>query len=468
MLIFYRNQYYFFREGDRIMSEAVNKNTTSGGGLKKTIGFVPALAIVIGMVIGSGVFFKPHAVFTATGAPGLGMMAWVLGGIITIAGGLTTAEIAAAIPKTGGMIAYLEETYGPLWGYLLGWTQTVIYFPATIAALGIIFATQVLSLMGLSDGMLLPIAIIVIIFLVIMNALGSKTGGIIQTVATVCKLIPLIAIIIVGLINGGGGTARLVPMTALNHPILTSLGSALIATMFAYDGWINVGAIAGEMKNPGKDLPKAIIGGLSIVMAIYILINIAYLFVLPASALAATATPAADVAKILFGANGGKIITVGILVSIFGALNGYIMTGMRIPYAMATENRMPFSNVFAKLHPKFNTPVNCGILIAVISILMTFTGKFDLLTDLAMFVIWIFYTMTFIAVFVLRKTQPDLVRPYKVPLYPVIPLVAILGGAYIVINTIFTQPMNAGVGLALTLIGLPIYFIRKSKSTKAE
>ena len=446
------------------MSEAVNKNTTAGDGLQKTIGFVPALAIVIGMVIGSGVFFKPHAVFTATGAPGLGLIAWVVGGIITIAGGLTAAEIAAAIPKTGGMVAYLEETYGPIWGYLLGWTQTVIYFPATIAALGIIFSKQVLSLLGLSGGMLIPIAIIVIIFLVIMNSLGSKTGGTIQTVATVGKLIPLVAIIIMGLLSGDGGTANLVPMTVVDHPVATSMGAALIGIMFAYDGWINVGAIAGEMKNPGKDLPKAIIGGLSIVMAIYVLINVAYLFVLPASALAATETPAADVAKILFGASGGKVITIGILVSIFGALNGYIMTGMRIPYAMAVENRIPFSKVLSKLHPKFETPVNCGILIAVISIAMSFTGKFDLLTDLAMFVIWIFYVMTFLAVIVLRKTRPDMERPYKVPLYPVVPLIGILGGVYMIINTILTQTMNAGIGLALALIGLPIYFIMKNKT----
>jgi APA family basic amino acid/polyamine antiporter len=449
------------------MSEAT-KNGNSGDGLQKTIGFVPALAIVIGMVIGSGVFFKPHAVFTATGAPGLGLIAWVVGGIITIAGGLTAAEIAAAIPKTGGMVAYLEETYGSVWGYLLGWTQTVIYFPATIAALGIIFSKQVLSLLNLSGGMLIPIAIIVIIFLVIMNSLGSKTGGAIQTVATVGKLIPLIAIIVIGLLNGDGGAANLLPITVADHPIASSMGSALIGIMFAYDGWINVGAIAGEMKNPGKDLPKAIIGGLSIVMGIYVLINVAYLFVLPAAALAATDTPAADVATVLFGANGGKVITVGILVSIFGALNGYIMTGMRIPYAMAKQNRIPFSGFFSKLHPKYETPVNCGILITVISIAMSFTGKFDLLTDLAMFVIWIFYVMTFLAVIVLRKTRPDMVRPYKVPLYPVIPMIGILGGIYMIINTMITQPMNAGIGLALALIGLPIYFSKKKQAAKAE
>lgn len=436
--------------------------------LKKEIGLIPALAIVIGMVIGSGVFFKPRAVFSATGAPGLGIAAWVLGGIISIAGGLTAAEISAAIPRTGGMVAYLEETYGDLWGYLLGWAQIVVYFPANIAALSIIFATQVISLIGLSDATLIPIAIITTIFLLCMNSLGSKTGAAIQTISTFGKLIPLIAIIIVGLVKGDGGVVRLFPMTAVNHPIGTSLGSALVATMFAYEGWINVGAISGEMKNPAKDLPRAIVGGLSLVMAVYILINIAYLFVLPASALAATKTPAADVATIIFGASGGKIITIGILVSIFGALNGYILTGMRIPYAMALENKLPASKWLSKLHPTFKAPINSGILVTIISILLILSGKFDQLTDLLVFVIWIFYCMTFYAVIVLRKNQPNLHRPYKVPLYPIMPAIAIIGGLYIILNTLFTQPLNAGLGIVLTLIGYPIYKSRKGKFTKAE
>lgn len=436
--------------------------------LKKEIGIVPALAIVIGMVIGSGVFFKPRAVFSATGAPGLGITAWILGGIISIAGGLTAAEISAAIPRTGGMVAYLEETYGDVWGYLLGWAQIVIYFPANVAALSIIFSTQVVSLLGLGDGKLIPIAIIVTIFLLCMNSLGSKTGARIQTVATIAKLVPLVAIIIVGLMKGDGGVVRLFPMTAANHPIGTSLGSALVATMFAYEGWINVGAISGEMKNAAKDLPRAIVGGLSLVMAVYLLINIAYLFVLPASALAATKTPAADVAKIIFGPSGGKIITIGILISIFGAINGYILTGMRIPYVMALENKLPASKWLAKLHPTFKTPINSGILVTVISILLIFSGKFDQLTDLLVFVIWIFYCMTFYAVIVLRKNQPNLHRPYKVPLYPIVPAIAIIGGLYIILNTLFTQPLNAGLGLILTLIGYPIYKLRKNKFTKSE
>lgn len=437
-------------------------------GLKKEIGLLAALATVIGTVIGAGVFFKPTAVFTASGAPGLGLIAWILGGIVTIAGGLTAAEVSAAIPKTGGMLAYLEEAYGDMWSYLLGWAQTLIYFPANVAALAIIFGTQAASLLGLSDSWIVIIGILVAVFLFLMNSLGAKTGAAIQTVSTICKLIPLFLIIIVGLATGNGGTARLLPISVASHPIGTSLGSALVATMFAYDGWINVGAIAGEMKNPGKDLPKAIVGGLSLVMAVYLLINVAYLFVLPASALAATKTPAAAVANIIFGRLGGQIVTIGILISVFGTINGYTLTGMRIPYAMAVENKLPFSKWLAKLSPKSQVPVNSGILLLVISILFIFSGKFDQLTDLLIFVIWIFYTMTFFAVFVLRKKQPDLYRPYRVPLYPIVPIIAILGGLYIVLNTLFTQPMNAGIGLIVTLIGLPVYLSRKSKFVKVN
>jgi APA family basic amino acid/polyamine antiporter len=203
-------------------------------------------------------------------------------------------------------------------------------------------------------------------------------------------------------------------------------------------------------------------------MVVYILINIAYLFVLPASSLAATKTPASAVANVIFGAVGGKIITVGILISVFGTINGYILTGMRVPYAMAVENKLPGSKWLSKLNKKYKVPVNSGILLGIISIILIFSGKFDQLTDLLIFVIWIFYVMTFFAVFVLRRKRPELERPYKVPLYPVVPAIAILGGLYIVFNTLFTQPLNAGLGLIVTVIGFPLYMTRKSKFKKMD
>jgi APA family basic amino acid/polyamine antiporter len=442
-------------------------NVLSKQQLKREIGFFTALTTVIGTVIGSGVFFKPTALYGITGTASLGLLAWLIGGILTICAGLTAAELSAAIPETGGMMAYLKHSYGSLTAFLLGWAQTVIYFPANIAAIAIIFGTQAVSLFGLNvnehNVMIINIAIVTATFLTLMNFLGAKVAGGIQSISTICKLIPLVLIIIFGLLHKANVTVQLFPIeVGPGRSFISALGSGLLATMFAYDGWILVGNIAGELKNPKRDLPKAIVLGLSIVMVVYILINVAFLMVMSATAIAGTDTPASQVATILFGAMGGKLITIGILISVFGTINGYTMTGMRIPYAMAIENKLPFSNWFAKLSTSSRIPYNSGIFILCVSIIMMAIGGFNTLTDMLVFVIWIFYTMTFIAVIILRKKQPELVRPYKVPLYPFIPLLSIIGGAFIVFNTLFTQPFLALAGIGITAIGLPIYFYKLS------
>lgn len=440
--------------------------------LKKEMGFFAALTTVVGTVIGGGVFFKATAVYSATGSASLGLLAWFLGGVITICAGLSGAELAAAIPKTGGMVAYLKHTYGDLTAFLIGWAQTIIYFPANIAALSIIFGTQAVAILGLDPinrkMLVVGIAIIVAVFITLMNFLGAKTAGGIQTIFTICKLVPLGILIIFGLINGTKVEFQLFPIEAgEDRTFLTALGSALLATMFAYDGWIHVGNVAGEMKNPRNDLPKAIIIGLSAVMVVYLLINISFLMVLTAGQLASTTTPATEVSKVLFGAMGGKIVSIGILISVFGTINGYTMTGMRIPYVMARENKLPFSSWFGTLS-KTGVPTNSGLFILAVAIIMMLLGGFDLLTDMLVFVIWIFYTMTFFAVIILRKKEPKLNRPYKVPLYPIVLPIAILGGLFIIINTLFTQTLLAFSGIALTLIGLPIYYVMRRKHLVVE
>lgn len=436
--------------------------------LKKDIGFFAALTTVIGTVIGAGVFFKPTALYGVTGTASLGLLAWIIGGVLTVCAGLTAAELSAAIPETGGMMAYLKRTYGNLTAFLLGWAQTVIYFPANIAALAIIFGTQTVSLFGLDISehkmLIIGISVAAATFVTLMNFLGAKAAGGIQMASTICKLLPLALIIIFGLLHKGDVTFQLLPIEAgPDKSFISALGSGLLATMFAYDGWIHVGNIAGEMKNPKTDLPKAIVLGLSAVMVIYLLINIAFLMVMSATSLAATDTPASEVATIIFGAMGGKLVTIGILISVFGTINGYIMTGMRIPYAMAVENKLPFSKWFARLTKHSKVPYNSGLFMLFVSIIMMVIGGFNTLTDMLVFVIWIFYTMTFLAVFILRKREPELVRPYKVPLYPIIPIIAIIGGLFIVINTLFTQTLLALSGIGLTLIGLPIYFTMRKK-----
>ena len=438
-------------------------------GLKKTLGLGTALSTVVGVVIGSGVFFKPQAIYSATnGGPGMGILAWVIGGIITVLAGLTAAEVSAAIPRTGGMMVYIEKIYGKKWGFLTGWMQTVLFFPGTIAAIGVVFAQQCAELFGYSSSnmmIVIPISIGIILLLAILNNLGSSFSGSIQNIATIGKLIPLILIIIFGFIKGKGTGSMVSPLVGPGVNAGTVLGQVLIATLFAYDGWINVGAIAGEMKNPGKDLPKAIIGGLSAVMAVYIIINLAYLRVATASELAAVTSPAALVATRLFGDIGGKIITVGILISVFGALNGYLLTGPRIPYTLSKQKLLPFSDALSKVNAG-GAPVNSTWLVAILACIYALSGQFNLLTDLTVFMVWVFYVLTFIGVIKLRKDNPELNRPYKVPLYPVIPIIAIIGGLFVIVNQLLTATLIALGGIVITLIGLPVYSYMTKKDNK--
>ena len=439
--------------------------------LQKSLGLSAALSTVIGMVIGGGVFFKPQAVYTLTGgAPGLGMIAWVAAGILTITAGLTAAEVSAAIPKTGGMMVYIEEIYGKKLGALTGWMQCALFFPATIAALAVMFSEQTISLLGLSSGLLIPLAIATILLIAILNTLGSKTSGAIQTVSTIGKLVPLAILIIFGFVKGEGSNPIVTPLVASDVSPFAIIGQVLIAILFAYDGWINVGALAGEMKNPGKDLPKAIVGGLSAVMAVYLIINVAYLWVLPANELT-VANPAAAIAAKLFGDMGGKIVTAGILISVFGCANGYLLTGPRVLYTLGQQKSIPGYKTISVLN-KNNVPANATLIMAVLASLYALSGQFDLLTDLSMFAIWSFYVLTFIGVIKLRKSQPDLYRPYKVPMYPVIPCIAIAGGLFVVLNQLLFAGMTNTIislaGVVVTLIGLPLYNLAQKQVAKEE
>lgn len=422
--------------------------------LKRELGFFEAATLVIGMVIGSGIFFKPSIVYKNAGAPGLGLLAWVVGGVITIAAGLTVAEIAAAIPETGGLFIYLKKLYGERWAFLLGWVQTLVYVPGSVAALGIVFATQATYFvpMGRAGQIIAAIAAIVVIMLV--NIISTKFGGKLQNAATVGKLIPIIAIILFGLLKG---TAH--DYGPLVSPASTTagFGAAILGTLWAYDGWISVGNIAGELKNPARNLPRSIIIGLSIVMAVYVLVNLAVINVLPMSAVAASKKAASDAAVALFGTGGAAFIAAGILISIFGALNGYLMTGARIPFAMAQDKLLPFSESLGKVDNVRGTPVNALIFETILASIYVFTGSFDLLTDIVVFVLWIFFTMAVAGVFILRSKYKDLKRPYKVPLYPVIPAIGIAGGLFILINTLLTSTARALYGVGVALIGLPVY-----------
>lgn len=437
-------------------------------GLKKNLGVATAMSIVVGCVIGAGVFFKPYAIYQATGgAPGMGMLAWIAGGFASIVAALTFAEVAILIPKTGGMVAYLGEVYNEKIGFLAGWMQTVIFYPAFLAGYGVKVGSELGAYLGMQYA--LPIAMAVIITLVVMNTLGSKTAGGIQVVSTICKLIPLLLLMIFGFIFGSGNNPVFTPMVAEGKNSAAVLGSTLLAVLFAFEGWTNVGTIAGEMKNPSRDLPRAIVGGVSIIMAVYFIINIAYLWVIPADQLMNLESPASAVAMQIFGPIGGLLIKIGIIISVIGAANGFLMSGSRVAYLLARQNTLPASNRLGSLN-KNQVPANSIFLVGFLACLYSLSGKFDMLTDLAVFSCWIFYTLTFACVMKLRRTKPDLPRKYKVPFYPVIPILAILSGLYVMVSQLFLSGSSSRLlslgSIGITLLGLPVYILVKKYYSK--
>ncbi|MDN6639620.1 MAG: amino acid permease [Tetragenococcus sp.] len=419
----------------------------------------------MGTVIGAGVFFKAAAVVSHTQSAGLTLFAWLFAGFLTICGGLTVAELATAIPETGGAIRYIEVTYGKMPSFLLGWAQTIIYFPANIAALSIIFATQFIHLFQLNNQFLVPLAMVAAVSVTGINLLGTKIASNVQSLTLFIKLLPILVIVVAGLIQPGQVEVGITDLSiGGDNSWAGGFSAALLATLFAYDGWLNVGNIAGEMKRPEKDLPKAIILGLGSVAVVYWVINFVYLKMLPTTQIAGNLNASSDVANLLFGDVGGKIVTIGILISVYGALNGYTMTGSRVPFALSVNDEFPFSKYFKKISQRTRIPYVAALVQLGIACIMMTLGTFDLLTDMLIFVMWLFNMLLFAAVFILRKRAPEMPRPYKIPLYPYVPLIAMLGGGFILVMTLITTPGLAFTGIGVTVLGIPVYYyINKKK-----
>lgn len=426
--------------------------------LKRNLNIWMALSLVVGMVIGSGVFFKATPVARFSGNFFLIFLAWFLGGIMSLCGALVAAEFSSRYPHTGGLYVYLEQIYGKTVSFLFGWMNTLIYTPAILSALSVLFADQIKNLIKINQIVHDLLALSILSLVIVVNIIGNKYGGSLQLLATILKLVPIFLIIIFGL-------AR--PISLVNfcetREFTENFGLAVLSTLWAYDGWLSVPNVAGEMKNPKRNLVVVLIFGMMFVMTVYILINIAYINVLGILKLAASDNAINLISLSLFGKIGSFLIAIGIIISIVGTLNGFALTGIRIPFAMATNEHFVFNNIFSKLHCRFATPINSTLLIYFISVLYIFTRSFNRLTDLAMFSTWIFYILFFTGIFIVRKREGKNQDGYNTFLYPITPLIAILSGVYIVLNNIFSNPIDSIFSILITLVGLPIYwaFVRK-------
>jgi APA family basic amino acid/polyamine antiporter len=431
-------------------------------GLKRNIKMFEAMIFVIGFVIGSGIFLKPTVVLNNTGSSAGALAIWIIGGLITLCASLTICEIAAYIPKLGGLYTYLCELYGEVYGYLYGWVEAIIASPGGSAAMAIAIATFSTFFVPMTPGQQKMFAILMVLVVVTAQIISTKCGVYLQTVATVGKLIPIAAIIVYGLMNG---TAQAVSFT----PVETTgsgIGVALLGVLWAYDGWINTCTLGAEVENAPKNLPRAIIGGLLFVIAVFIAFNLAIFNVVPPSEMITSQKIGVDVSVRLFGAGGTAFITAGMIISIFGALNAQMTCGTRIALAMGQKGVLPAGKFLGSIHPKLRTPINALLFQTVLCIAFILTGSFDSLTDLTIFAIWIFFTLGIYGVFILRKKMPRDESLYKVPLYPLTPILGILGGVYLMYSTIKDSFEGAMLGIGLTLIGLPVYYYCQHKSKK--
>lgn len=445
--------------------------------LRRDLGLWGAVAIVVGTVIGSGIFLVPRAMVLRVGSPSLVFAVWVFGGLLSLCGALSYAELAAAMPEAGGEYVYLREAYGPLWGFLYGWTQMWVAKSGSIATLATgffyyltnffpsldgIFYTVPLPLgahgapLELSYGQLLAMALI--LFLAGVNYFGVKLGGEVQITVTVIKVLLIIFIIAAGL---GFGVARAgapsgTSPSAAQPLTVAGFFAALVAALWAYDGWNNVSMVASEIRRPQRSLPLALIGGTLAVICIYLLANAAYFHVLSAEQVGGSERVAADMMRRVVGGWGANAVSIAAMISIFAALNGSILSGSRVPYAMARDHR--FFAPVADVNPRYHTPAVSILALSAWSALLVLSGRYEQLFTYVIFASWILYGMTTAAVIVLRRKRPEMPRPYKTLGYPVLPVLFVLVAILLVLSTLFDSPRESLLGLCFIFLGLPFYF----------
>ena len=444
--------------------------------LKRQLGLFDSSMMVIGIVIGSGIFMTTGLMAEAIPSASLILLAWVLGGLQMLAGALTYAELGAAMPKAGGQYVFLREAYGQLPGFLFGWIAFVAYISGTNAALAIAVADHVGSFypslstqniiidvgsFSISGGQIFALSLILI--LSIINYLGIVFGKWIQNIFTVLKIGSILLFALTGLfISTGNHIDMSLNTTNMSiGSILTGMGIALVAVNWTVGGWEYITFAAGEIKNPKRNLPLALIIGTVTILTLYFLVNIAYLKVLPMDSLIGEIKVGEMTARSLYGPGIGGLFVLVIIVSMFGALNGNILVGSRVYYAMAKDHL--FFSKAADVHPKFHTPGNAIIIQGLWAAVLTLTGTFEELITLVVFVNFMLWIASASTVFVLRKKQPDLDRPYKVWGYPYVPAFFIIFSSAIMVNTFFKSPEQSLIGLGLTLLGIPAFWYWKKK-----
>jgi amino acid transporter len=457
-------------------SEASLSTETDGRStLPRRLGLISAIAVLVGSTIGTGIFRSPAGMAAKVPDEGLYLVLWVVGGLFTLCGALTYAELAGALPQTGGVYVYLREGFGRLPAFLFGWSELVIIRASARGAIATVFAEYLLRLLQINDADAVHyVAAIAIIVVAVLNILGVQFGALVQNLTTVAKYSALIVLVAAAFLIGGNHPAPVTTVAADSGGTSVALfGLAFISILWVYDGWADVTFVSGEVRRPERNLPIALILGTVLVIAIYLLANLAYLHLLDINQIAGAELVAADAAYRVVGGVGVTFISVAVMISALGTLNGSTMTGPRILFAAARDKL--FFNWTAAVHPRFKTPwlaISLSTLVAVSFVMMR---NFQQLADMFVLAIWPFYVGGVAAVYVLRRKQPDLPRPYKTLGYPITPALFILAVLFLLGNAVlddlrYYQSLFAGVEnppagsgalmvFGIILLGLPVYVI---------
>lgn len=439
------------------------------GHLVRSLTLVPATAIIVANVIGTGVFVKARAMTCNVETPGMALLVWVLAGLLALSGAIVYAELATLIPRAGGDYNYLGAAYGRGMAFFYGWTRMLAQ-GASDAAVAIVFVIFLNDLCG--DSLppvalrLLPLAVIGVVALI--NLGSARSNGILATVMFVAKVALVLGVGLGAFLladgswghlagSAAGATCSDVPASARGG--ITGFGAAMLGALWAYEGWSQIVAVAGEVKRPGWTLPRAMIGGTTLVIALYVLINAAYYYVLTPQEVgnvSASSSVASEVATRFLGAGTAMALAAALMLSSFGTLHTSMIGSPRLPYALARSRMLP--GVFARVSSR-GSPVIAVLAVAVWDCAVALSGTFDALTDMFVFVLWVFYAVTVTTLFVLRRSMPDAPRPYRAWGYPVVPVLFLLAAVYLAVNTLVATPGRALAGLALMASGIPVYWL---------
>ena len=428
--------------------------------LARKLGPLDATMIVVSGIIGSGIFINPYLVAKDVETPFLILAVWGLGGVIAACGAFVFAELSTVVPQAGGQYAFFREAFHPLVGFLHGWSLLLIIQSGATAAVAMTWAKYLTRLAGWPASWVTPLAIAVLLALVVLHSSGIKPGAIVINVITIGKTLAIAALVLGAFFIGqrsGLTFEPLVPPQLSHLGVVSSVFAGLVPAMFVYGGWQNANFVVEEMRDPERNLPRAILFGVAIVIAVYVTANVAYVHVLSAPVLATTQTPAAELARRVLGPWGGDALSVLVIVSTFGFLNLALMTAPRVYYAMARDGL--FFGIVARVSRRTHVPIAAIVTQGVLAAVFALFNSYDRLVDYAVFPDWIFYSLAGVALIVFRRTRPDAPRPYRAPLYPLLPLVFTLAGFGIVANMFVTRRANALIGSAIVMLGVPVFFV---------